>query len=314
MTDRELHQSLKNGELHSQYILVGDEPLLVDRMLQSIKDALKVDESFDVDRFSLSDVAVGDIFNKLFLTPVCSARRLLIVTNLEDLHEHDIDDFADTINNSKSGNCLVMIYMVDKSRKSFESVLKKICAKFPMAECVSAKPNANSIRKWIQSKIRRDQLNLDASMVDYLEEEFKHDITGLKNEFEKIENYLDEAGTISSHDMKDLAKGLCDLDRYQVVNAFLDGRRDTLGMFEELQPYLPTQAVMVDAMTRGVIGRARGKIKVLQAGRVTLQGILEQLIAVDRKIKTGSIFTRLMMELFILHNAGTFRNGAPYGR
>jgi DNA polymerase III delta subunit len=175
-------------------------------------------------------------------------------------------------------------------------------------------PERNEIRKWIQSKIRRDNLNLDNTMVNYLEEEFSNDITGLKNEFDKIENYLHEAGSINSTNMRDLAKGLCDFDRYQVVNAFLDGHAGALRTFEEFQPYLQTNAVMVDAMTRGIVSRARGRAKTLRTSKEALQEVLEQLIVVDKKIKTSSIFTRLLMELFILHNAGTFRNGASYGR
>ena len=314
MTDRQLYGSLKNGEVHSQYMLVSDEPLLIDRRLQAIKEALDVNESFDVDRFTLPDDAVGDILSKLFLMPISSKRRLVVVSNVEDLSSFDLDDFARTVNNSKSGNCLVMTYMVDKGDRSFEKTKNKLCEKFPMAECVSIKPDSKDVRKWIQSKVHRDQLNLDTSMLDYLEEEFGHDITGLKNEFEKIENYLHEAGEISSRDMKELAKGLCDFDRYQVAKAFVEGRAGVLEMFEELQPYMPTNAIMVDALTRAVIGRARNKVKAAQPGKMALQGILGQLVAVDRKIKTGSVFTRLIMELFILHNAGTFKNGASHGR
>jgi DNA polymerase III delta subunit len=63
-----------------------------------------------------------------------------------------------------------------------------------------------------------------------------------------------------------------------------------------------------------MVSRARGKGKSIQVSKTALQDVLGQLIGIDRKIKTGSIFKRLSMELFILHNAGTFRNGASYGR
>ncbi len=99
-----------------------------------------------------------------------------------------------------------------------------------------------------------------------------------------------------------------------MVNAFLEGRSDAIHKFEELQPYIPSQAIMVDAMTRGLIGRARSSTKSLKASKTLLQETLEQLIVVDKRIKTSSTFSRLLMELFILHNAGTFRNGALYGR
>jgi hypothetical protein len=99
-----------------------------------------------------------------------------------------------------------------------------------------------------------------------------------------------------------------------VVAAFLGGRSNALRIFEELQPYLASNAMMVDSLTRGILRRARGKGNTMQARKTTLQAILRQLIAIDRKIKTSSLFIRLSMELFFLHNAGAFKNGASYGR
>jgi DNA polymerase III delta subunit len=314
MTDRQLKESLGHGEIHNQYVLVATEPILIDRSLNAIKEALKVEESFDVDRFSLPDATIEDILSKLYLTPFISKKRVVIVGNLEDVSERELEDFADTVNHGDSGNCLVLTYLISKGTKHYDNILKKLAAIFPKAECIIGIPSRNEIKKWIQSKIRRDRLGLDDSMVAYLEEEFRNDITGLKNEFDKIENYLEEVGSIQASEMKDLAKGLCDSDRYRVADAFIDGHPGTLAMFEELQPYIPTNAVMVDALTRRMINRVRKKVGTLQASRTSLQEILDQLIIMDRKIKTSSIFTRLLMELFILHNAGIFMNGASYGR
>jgi hypothetical protein len=179
---------------------------------------------------------------------------------------------------------------------------------------VDFRPARNEIKQWIRSKVERDKIKLDDAMMDYLEEEFSNDITGLKNEFEKIENYLQEVGSMDKDKMRDLAKGLCNFDRYQVANAFLSGRPRALRMFEEQLPYLPKDVMMVDSLIRVILQRARGKGNTLQARKSTLQVILEQLIAIDRKIKTSSIFTRLSMELFFLQNAGAFKNGASYGR
>ena len=314
MTRRQFNESLKKGEIHSHYVLLGYEPILIDRAVNTIKEEVKVDESFDFDRFSLPDTTVTDITARLYLMPINSKKRLLVVKNLEEVTEGELQDFADLAKRNNSGNCLVLTYQMKKGTKSYKRVLKKLTVFFPEAEVVLIMPERHEIRKWIQSKIRRDGLNLNSAMVDYLEEEFGNDITGLKNEFEKIENYLHEVGTIDSADMKDLAKGLCDFDRYQVVNTLLDGHREALHKYEELQPYLASNAILVDAFARGMVSRARGKGRSIQVSKAALQDVLGQLMVVDKKIKTSSIFSRLSMELFILHNAGTFRNGASYGR
>lgn len=314
MTAKQLRASLDSGQIRNEYLLFGDEPLLIDRALEAIRNALKVDESFDQDRFSLTEATIEDIMAKLYLMPLISAKRLIIVVNLEDVHDRDLVDFADAVNRNNPGNCLVMVYLLKKDVKYYKNVFKRLSSIFSNAECVDVMPDRDTIKKWIQSKIRRDKLNLNESMVKYLEEEFGNDITGLKNEFDKIENYLHEAGTIDKNNMKDLSRGLCNFDRYEMVNAFLDGRAEALTIFEELQPYLRTNAILVDALVRGMLGSARTRDNGMQVSKTKFQDILEQLILVDRKIKTSSIFTRLQMELFILHNAGGFKNGVSYGR
>ena len=243
-----------------------------------------------------------------------SKSRMLIVKNLEDVNGHDLDEYAKTINCRGFANCLVMIYMLKKDSKSDKELKEKLTKLFPAATHVDFGFARNEIKQWIRSKVKRDNVNLDDAMMDYLEQEFSNDITGLKNEFEKIENYLEEVGSMDKEKMRDLVKGLCDFDRYQVANAFLSGRPGALRMFEEQLPYLPKYAMMVDSLIRVILQRACGKGNTLQARTTRLQAMLEQLIVIDRKIKTSSIFTRLFMELFILHNAGTFKNGASYGR
>jgi len=312
--ERQLKESLSGGQILNLYLLVGAEPILIDRALKAIKDTLRVEESFDTDIFSLPEAALEDIVAKSFLMPFQSARRLLVVRNLERVSNRELNDFAEAISRNSSGNCMVLIYQVDKEVRSRKDALKKLSVMFPHAECVVLIPDPGSVKKWIQAKIRRDNLALDDSMVDYLEEEFNDDITGLKNEFDKIENYLHEAGDIDKEGIRNLSKGLCNLDKYQMVDSFLNGRSDVLRIFEELQPYLPTNAILVDALTRGILNHARRKDGVIRPNRKTLVDVVAQLIMVDRKIKTSSVFARLSMELFILQNAGTLKNGVSYGR
>jgi DNA polymerase III delta subunit len=316
MKEKQLNESLKNGEIKSQYLLMGSEPILIERALGAIRDALGVEESFDVDRFILPEVTTDDVVAKLYLMPLASEKRLLIVKNLEDVSKRDLDEFAEIINQHKSANCLVMTYVLKKDVKYYAKDLKNVIALFPDARYVDFTPARNEIKKWIRSKVERDKMNLDDAMIDYLEEEFSNDITGLKNELAKIENYLEEVGSMDKDKMRDLAKGLCNFDKYQMADAFLGGHPSTLRIFEEQLPYVDKKSmiIMVDSLTRRIQRRASGAGNPLQARKTTLQEILKQLIAIDRKIKTSSIFIHLSMELFFLQNAGAFKNGVSYGR
>lgn len=314
MTMKQLKKLLKNGEVDKRYLLVGDEPILLDSALIDIKNTLKIEESFNMDSFSLPEAVLGDIISRLCIVPVNSPTRLLVVKNLESVSGSELDDFASAVKRNRSGNCLVLVYYLKKDVRKPEQTRKRLNAIFPDFTVVNVGPEPGEVRDWIREAIRRDNLNLNNAMVNYLENEFSNDITGLKYELEKIRNYLHEAGSIDTKNMKDLAQGLCNFNLYQMVDAFWDGRPEVLSIFEELRPYLQKDAIVVDALTRGLMYRAEGRDNLPGINKTRLLEVLKGLIALDRRIKTSSIFTRLLMELFVLRNAGTFRNGVQYGR
>lgn len=314
MTEGQLKESLKKGEIHNQYLLAGEEPLLIDRALDMIKKAVHAEATLDTDTFSLPEVGLDAVMEKLFLMPFSSKQRLIVVKDLEEVLKDELNEFAETVSGNRSGNCLVLIYRLKRDSKSKRRKLKELHEIFPNAEDVFLAADNRTVKRWIQNRVKRDGLKLGDSLIEYLEKEFSNDVTGLKNELNKIDNYLYEAGNINRDGMRDLAKGLCDLSKYQMVKALMKGRSDALQIYEELEPSLPSNAVLVDALTRGIIYRACGKDGVAHTNRSTLVKVVEQLVAIDRGIKTSSIFPRLSMELFILRNAGAFKNGVIYGR
>jgi DNA polymerase III delta subunit len=314
MTEGQLRKSLAAGEIRNQYLLIGQEPILIERALNTIRDKIKVDESFDLDFFSLPDTGLDDIVAKLYLMPFGSGQRLIVVKGLGDIAEGELEDLAEAVSGSKSNNCLVLIYRFDKEVTGRKRKMAQLDKLFPNADHVLVGTEQGKVRKWIQSAISRDNLKLDSTMVTYLEKEFSNDVTGLKHELDKIKNYLHEAGDIDSDGMRDLAKGLCDLTKYQMVDAFMKGSPDALKIFEELLTTSPKYAVLVDALARQMVNRARRKDGVTHTNRTALVDVVAQLAVIDRKVKTSSIFERLSMELFILRNAGAFKNGVLYGR
>ena len=314
MNDTELRNQLKQGKIENQYVLIGSEPLLIEKTLRDIKDVLKVNESFDLDTFIISEAQIEDIMSRFYLTPFGSKQRLVVVKNLEELDQRALTNFAKIINSTASQNCLVMTFVVKKDERRPENLHKKLAGLFTNIRCVVFQYDENTIHKWIKNKIRKRNLNLSSSMIQYLEDEFAHDITGLKNEFEKIENYLYEAKTLTTESMEDLAKGLCDFDNYRVVNTFLRGEKDSLTLFEELLPYMRSHAKMVDALARRLVYYSQRRGNVFANYNVAIKPILDEISKIDRKVKRSSQFANAMLELLFLKNAHLFRKGAIYGR
>lgn len=313
MNDKELRRLLKRGKISHRYLLLGDEPLLIENAVRDMRITLKVDESFDLDTFIASEAQIEDIMSKFYLTPFGSTQRLIVLKNLEELDSRTLANFAKIINSTTARNCLVMTYVVKKDERRPDSLNRKLTELFKNAQCVTFQYDRDKIREWITKRIERENLDLSPSMIEYLEDEFTHDVTGLKNEFAKIENYLHEAKTLSTESIKDLAKGLCDFDKYRIVDTFLEGRKNTLELYEELMPYIRSNAEIVDALTRGLINYCQRKRNIFAKDSASIQPILDEIITIDRKVKRSSHLANLMLELFFLRNAHFFRKGAIYG-
>jgi DNA polymerase III delta subunit len=309
MKSDQFKKSLKKGKVANQYLMIADEPLLIDNAVKLIKKTLDINGPFDGDTFFASETPVEEIFQKLYLAPFSSAKRLLVVKNLEELNNKALVSFAEVINHATSQNCLVMTYVVDKDARRSARTQKKIEGLFTQTKPVYFSTDASLIHKWIASKIKRDNLKLTPSLVHYLEEEFNNDITGLKNEFDKIENYLHETGAMSTADIKDLAKGVCNFNKYHIANAFTKGRKDILELFEELRPYLRSYAEIVDALTRSFVFYVQRN----KTAKPSMVKLTDEVTQIDQQVKKSSNFVYLMLELFFLRNVNFFRKGAVYG-
>ena len=316
MAEREV-KKLPSG----QYLLISDEPSLIERSLDDIKKGIVVDTSFDLDDFSMHefpdiDAALGDIIPRLYMTPLNSTSdgRLVIVRHLEHLNKDELKKLAAAVAGMNSGNYLVLTYWFDKLKGGRSRTMRGLKPLFKQAECRDISAGPEDMRKWLGNASRRASLNFDDATIHYLKEAFRDDVTGVGPELRKIQNYIEEAGPIDAGSIKKLAKTLLYYDKYVWSDALLDGDPDALLEFEEMQRYIGSNARLVDSITRKIIDRASKGGWTAQNDRKRLVNKIAQLIAVDKKIKTGSVFMRLMMELFILQYAGTRKNGVSHGR
>lgn len=312
MTDRELREKLKQNKIASQYVLIGEEPLLIENAISAIKDTLNVEDGFDFESFSINEVPVNDIIAKLVTSPFLSARRMIIAKNLEELDKRELMQFAKTIAKISTQNCFIMTYRLDKHEKRQTGIWKNIGNLFPHAQCVMFESGKQHIHKWIVTKNKRDNLQLSPSTIHYLEEEFQNDITGLKNEFDKIENYLHEAKNLDGEAIRTLAKGLCDFNKYAVVDAYVKGNKNAFLLLEELKPYLNSCAEIVDALARSLLyfSQRLHNENALQTVKTTLCDIVD----IDHAVKRGSQFDYTMLELLFLKKDRMVKKGAKYGR
>ncbi len=311
MRERDLREDLKKGEIRKKYLIVSREQLLIDNLLKTFKEDLNIDEAFDCESMSIREVLIDDIIPRLFLTPFASKYRLIIAKNLEDIDLRTLAGIGQSFRDLKFANILIMTYRADRYD---HQLIRRLTGAFAGTAIVDIDAEQPDIDRWIKAKITRDGIDLPADLQAYLGEEFSNDITGLKNEFDKIENYLHETSSLDSRTIKDLAQGLCEVNQYRVAKSFFRGDEDTLAAYREIAPFISNDAGMVATMGRNLLFSATGRQSGVNIDQQKMRQLLKSLIGIDRKIKTGSYFPKLMFEMMFLQNTSLYKKGVSHGK
>ncbi|MEO0123132.1 MAG: DNA polymerase III subunit delta [candidate division WOR-3 bacterium] len=309
MIDTE-NKDTKNN-IYNHYLIMSDEQILIDNMINDIKKALKINESFDFETCSIQEYDYSDIINKIFTSPFVSPKRMLVLKNIEKKKISELQEFADMLKNVPKSCCLIMVYYADKklSRKRVSEDFKKVCEVFPDAHFVVLMPDDTTVYRWIMKKMEAIGLKDRHEIIDYLMEEFSDDVSGMKNEIQKIENYLFQKKQMGLSELKDISQGLTEYDIYRVANSFFQRKAETIKQFLKIQPYLKSPLVLIDALSRVLCNYAK-KSK----NDKTIQHITAELSRIDNRVKTGSDFAELNLEIFFIKNLGGLNKGAMYGK
>ncbi|MGQ9534868.1 MAG: DNA polymerase III subunit delta [bacterium] len=310
MIEKQLKEQLKNKIIHNHYFLVSDEPLLINNTINDIKKSLAIDETFDFESCSIKEIEYADIINKILTAPFASSRRMMVLRELEKENLNDLKEFAHMMNRIPASCCLVMVYQIDKKDGYGYRTdsYKKVLELFPHAQYVLLMPDDVAIQRWITKKMESLGLKNDLQIINYLKEEFADDITGLKNEIQKIENYLYESKQLGIDEVKDISQGLTDVDVYRLADNFFQHRPETLKQFIGLKQYIKTPLPIIDALGR-LLCRYASK-----SCDKSFRYLTGELFRIDTCLKTGSHFADIILEVFFIKNLGMLNKGAHHGK
>ncbi len=300
----------KNTE-YNHYIILSDEQILIDNIINDLKKNLKINESFDFETCSINDYEYSDIINKIFTAPFVSAKRMLVLRNIEKTKLNELKEFADMMKVVPPTCCLIMVYYAGKnlSLKKLLEDFKRMCEIFPNAKSIVLMPDDKTVYRWIMKKMDAIGLKNRHEIIDYLMEVFSDDLSGMKNEIQKMENYFYQTRQMGLNELKDLSPGLTDYDIYHIAHDFFQKKMETLNEFIKIQPYLRTPLILIDALARVLCNYAKKS----KDGR-TIQQISTELLRISNRVKTGSDFAELNLEIFFIKNLGGINKGALYGK
>lgn len=128
---REILTSIKKGEYANVYILMGDEPYYIDRIVKTLEDNVVAedDRDFNLNAFYGNEIDVMTVIATAQQYPVMADRRLVLAkeTQAMDRAKAQLEKFEDYVKRPSENTVLVIVYKGDSLNAT--SALLKAAAK-----------------------------------------------------------------------------------------------------------------------------------------------------------------------------------------
>ena len=218
-------REIKNGNIHSCYLLYGEEEYLKKKILEELKVKLLKEEmiSFNFDVFSGKKKSLAEIISRAESPAVLSHNRLIIVTDApyfsEPLKDIETQKLQNYLEKPAPETCLVfMSSNIDKRKKFTKLMLKNNWAIL----CEPVK--GSSLSKWIRKKLKQQDKDMDSETLQLLTQRTGNNLHKLENELNKLICYMEEERVIPREAVDLLVTGSVEVSIFELVDSL--GRRD----------------------------------------------------------------------------------------
>ena len=217
MTFQEALRHLDQKRFSPCYLLSGEEPFLVQTLLQHFRekavDAAAID--FNYDQFRGEEVDAEEVLLIAQTFPVFSARRLLIVLNADQMTDNR-EALPAYLENPCETTVLVFVAAKPDMRKKIFSALKKkgvVIACPPLYD--------NEVPQWIAQEGRKRGLRFSKEALWYLKEHLGNDLFSIQQEIDKLSLHLSAAADSPS-------SGATEISIEAVQQVIADGRSHSI--------------------------------------------------------------------------------------
>jgi DNA polymerase-3 subunit delta len=320
----ELERELIDGLLRSVYLISGPEHYQCQAAVDMIRSKALSAESaaFDYSEFSSSDTSMDEIIKTANTFPMVSARRLVLVTEVERLKESEQELLLDSLKSLSLRTTLILLATdLDHRKKFFKTLQEKHC----VVECQKLKGIA--LEKWAEAHIRKHGYVISSSAIKRIVDLAGSDLQSLSAELEKLMLYAGNEKSITNNAIDDLVRSSRQHGIFELIDAI--SRRDRnaslsllsnlLGMGEHPLVVVAMMArhcrqilIVKECLHNGKSNRETGNIAQIpffileqfirqsrSADLTSVQGMYIRLADIDRMLKSSSVDGRLLLENLI---------------
>ncbi len=188
---REIFRKLKSGDVAPLYYLHGPDVFMLDTAVDAIVAAALPEgpNDFNFEKFRGNDANAATIRNAAETLPFLSKRRLIVVSDAQEMLASELDALTDYFADPAPTTCMVVVSMTQKKkldgRTSAVKALRKSAEEFEFAPLRDYEV-ADVLKRNAQSL----GMQLDTDAAAYLVEALGTDMATLTGALEKIDLYL----------------------------------------------------------------------------------------------------------------------------
>jgi DNA polymerase-3 subunit delta len=230
----EFYEKLDPNKLAPVYILVSQEPLLLDRAQEAIRDAAVPEDlrGFNLDQIQGKGANAEQILNIAQTLPMMAQRRLVVVRGLESLAAAELTKLVPYLDEPNPSTVLLAVCgKVDKRIKFFQKA-KKLKMLYELAAPKRLGP-------WIRAEADRLEVKISSAAADRLADVVGKDMARLGLSLEQLSLYAGDR-VVEVDDVEDLIADTRERSVFELTGA-IAGRDQARalaavhGLFEQRQ-------------------------------------------------------------------------------
>ena len=314
-------KDIQNHQFKPVYLLSGEETYLTRQFCERLAEAIAGDDSMNVNRFQEKNPDIREIISLADTMPFFAESRLIIIEN-SGFFKRDSSELADYLSQMpESTHIIFREDEIDKRNRLFKKV-KELGYFAEMKRQTEAE-----LERWILTILKKEQINLTRSTMNYLLETIGTDMNVIRNELDKLIAYLGDKKVLEPADIDKICSRQISGQIFEMIDAMSSKNRkkafqlyyDLIALKEPpmrilflitrqyLQLYqikeMQKQGLSGQALTAasGLSSYAIRKVS-QRASRFSseeLKHCIEECAQMDEQIKTGLIRDSIAVELLI---------------
>jgi DNA polymerase III subunit delta len=316
-------------KLGQNYLILGTDAYLIDKVLDRIKKTLAEKHEIDISIVYGDEVKSGELGEYLDTFTIFSSSKLIIIKNAEAFRKKELEVVASYFDSPSEIQSVAIV--TEKINKTFNS-WKQIDSGCTTVICNPPR-FANEIRNWLVEELRRRGKTMSPQAINEFTNRIEMDYATAANELNKIDLLVGERTQIAATDLSSLggSRAGTQIDFYramgkkklnsaiEAVDLMLDADWEPLQILFAVNRFFITlwkiqllrQRHITDSeissryMTDIFSNQRREYLDFAKNFPIkVLEKIIAQIMDTDHKLKSSSIDKRILLDLSIIRILG----------